>query len=441
MANMSFEEREQLPSTMSIPEREPRKKVEHTPSGSYADTTDLLDPIRRQRYYPELGVHGLKQHIDCEATESADGHSGPATHFIQMPGEREDQREAVCAVHHARLTQNALERGHYDISSSRIHPDDVQKHLAFRGIQQREKRTFMERNLVHQGLSGEDALFDRTSEELGKGGGSGTTHMEEVMSRTTEAQRTDALARALARAEEQGGRHSTPTVDVDGRDMDLGESNAYLSSLRRKADPVIPGARKGNTENYYMAGVKNPEGTTEGLPTSTRRFGLNKAGAPNPKGGRKKKDRSVSWDTSNENLPGYTEAEMQANPALRASQEARLASGVPLEGIKPRGFSKTHNKAIKVTLTGMAQEAPEVGIIESFVNKRQARQDRAATSTMALNAEAERLRNIEASRSADRESRSAAFKVSRDQNSQQDIALTIWRDYDYTYLRSRQSAC
>jgi len=370
-----------------------------------------MDPIRRQRYYPELGLHGLKQHVDCEATESADGHSGPATHFIQMPGEREDQREAVCAVHHARLTQKALELGQYDISSSRIHPDDVQKHLALRGIQEREKRTYMERNLVHQGLSGEDALFDRTSEELGKGGGSGTTHMEEVMSRRTEAHRTDALARALARAEEQGGRHSTPTVDVDGRDMDLGESNAYLSSLRRKADPVIPGARKGNTENYYMAGVKSPDGSTESAPTSTRRFGINKAGAPNPKGGRKKKDRSVPWDTSNENLPGYTEAEMDANPELRRSQEARLASGVPLEGIKPRGFSKTHNKAIKVTLTGMAQEAPEVGVIESFVNRRQARQDRESTETMALNTEAERLRSVEAKRKKTAESRNQAFQV------------------------------
>lgn len=411
MANMSFEEREQLPSTVTVPEREPRKKVEHTPSGSFADNTDLMDPIRRQRYYPELGLHGLKQHVDCEATESADGHSGPATHFIQMPGEREDQREAVCAVHHARLTQKALELGQYDISSSRIHPDDVQKHLALRGIQEREKRTYMERNLVHQGLSGEDALFDRTSEELGKGGGSGTTHMEEVMSRRTEAHRTDALARALARAEEQGGRHSTPTVDVDGRDMDLGESNAYLSSLRRKADPVIPGARKGNTENYYMAGVKSPDGSTESAPTSTRRFGINKAGAPNPKGGRKKKDRSVPWDTSNENLPGYTEAEMDANPELRKSQEARLASGVPLEGIKPRGFSKTHNKAIKVTLTGMAQEAPEVGVIESFVNRRQARQDRESTETMALNTEAERLRSVEAKRKKTAESRNQAFQV------------------------------
>jgi hypothetical protein len=102
---------------------------------------------------------------------------------------------------------------------------------------------------------------------------------------------------------------------------------------------------------------------------------------------------------------------MDANPELRKSQEARLASGVPLEGIKPRGFSKTHNKAIKVTLTGMAQEAPEVGVIESFVNRRQARQDRESTETMALNTEAERLRSVEAKRKKTAESRNQAFQV------------------------------
>ena len=64
----------------------------------------------------------------------------------------------------------------------------------------------------------------------------------------------------------------------------------------------------------------------------------------------------------------------------------------------------------------MAEEAPEVGIIESFVRKRQARQDKAATQTMSLNAEAERLRSIEASKTADRELRSAAFEVGKTQN-------------------------
>jgi hypothetical protein len=64
----------------------------------------------------------------------------------------------------------------------------------------------------------------------------------------------------------------------------------------------------------------------------------------------------------------------------------------------------------------MAQEAPEVGVIERFAAGRQARQSQATTNEMALNTEAERLRSIEATKNAARESRSAAFEVSKSPN-------------------------
>lgn len=407
MANdLPMSEREQLPSTVTPKQKSPRKMVEHTSAGSYADTEDLLDPIRRSEYHPELGVHGLRTHIKCEATESADGHSGPATHFMQMPGEGEDQREAVCAVHQARITQKALEMGHYDIKSVRIHPEDVQKHLAYRGIQRREVRTYMEGALYGQGMRGDDALFDRKDPELGKGGGRRTTAIEELQQRRTPEESADIVERALSHARSHGGRvpSTAPTIEVDGEDMTLGESYAHVAALRRQAEP----------ENYSPAGVMSPEGKMESPPTLTRKFEFNKAGTPNRRGGRKKNNPRYSYDTSNENLPGYTEEEMKANPALRASQEERLASGIPLEGIKPRGFSKTNNRAIKVTLTGMKQEAPEVGIIERFETKRSAKKLKQRAAEVDLNTEAERLRKIEAKKRKESEGRNSAFRVDWD---------------------------
>jgi hypothetical protein len=268
-------------------------------------------------------------------------------------------------------------------------------------------------------MRGEDALFGRRSEELGKGGGERSSHIEEVKARRTPEEQASTLERALERVRVGGGHPggaSAPTVDVDGTDMTLGESNAYVSSLRRKVDPEVPGARKGNTKNYYLAGVKSPDGSSESKPTSTRRLGINKAGAPNPKGGRKKKVTTEAWDTSNENLPGYTEAEMDANPELRKSHEERKAAGIPVEGIRPRGFSKSNNRRIEVTLTGLEKEAPEVGIIERFAAGREARRSKQVTAEMALNTEAERLRSIEASKNASREARSAAFEVGKTPN-------------------------
>jgi hypothetical protein len=107
---------------------------------------------------------------------------------------------------------------------------------------------------------------------------------------------------------------------------------------------------------------------------------------------------------------------MTANPELRKSHEERKAAGIPVEGIRPRGFSKTNNRRIEVTLTGLEKEAPEVGIIERFAAGRQARQDKKATAELSMNIEAERLRNIEANKNAGREARSAAFEVGKNPN-------------------------
>ena len=87
---LSPEERASLPASMQVPQKESRKVVEHTPAGSFADMTDLATRVPLS-YREGLNVHGVKQHIDCESTSSADGHSGPATHLNRMPGERSDQ--------------------------------------------------------------------------------------------------------------------------------------------------------------------------------------------------------------------------------------------------------------------------------------------------------------------------------------------------------------
>jgi len=410
MAELSFEERQSVPATTQLSEKNTYKKVEHGPTESTADTADLMDPIKRQSFSPELQTHVIKGHLDCEATHSmALGHSGPATHFVQLQGESEDQQTPVCDAHLGKIIENSVSRGEYGVSKRRIHPEDVGKFAAWRGVQEREKRTYLERALYNKGMRGEDALVGRRSEELGKGGGERSSHIEEVKARRTPEEQASTLERALERARISGGHPggaSAPTVDVDGKDMTLGESYAYVAALRHKTEP----------ENYYSAGFKNDEGTTETVGTPTRRFNLNKAGVPNTRGGRKPKNRSEAWDTSNENLPGYTKAEMDANPELRKSHEERKAAGIPVEGIRPRGFSKTNNRRIEVTLTGLEKEAPEVGIIERFAAGRQARQDKKATAELSMNIEAERLRNIEANKNAGREARSAAFEVGKNPN-------------------------
>jgi hypothetical protein len=325
-------------------------------------------------------------------------------------------------VHHARLTTNALERGEYDVSSRRLHPEDVQEHLFHRGKQKRLVRTALEAPLHAAGLRGEDAIVNRESEELGKGGGKRTTHIEELKARTTPEHEHSVVEAALTHVRTHGGHNppstAAPTVDFDGEDLTLGESYAKAASLRRKTETPIDPKRPGNTKNYYMAGVIGEDGK-EGVPTSTRRFYFNEAGAPNPKGGRKKKVPTETWDTSNQYKPGFTEEEKRNNPAFRKSEEERTAAGIPVGGIKPRGFSKTNNRAIKVTMDQLpitpyptsTPGAPDDAATISDARRTQKRSTNRSVKEIELNTEAERLRGIEAKKTKIAESRSKAFKV------------------------------
>lgn len=391
---LSPEERASLPASMQVPERSSRKVVEHTPTGSFADMSDLAEKTPLS-YRPTLGMHGVKQHIDCEATSSADGHSGPATHLIRMPGERSDQVEAVCAVHHTRLITNALEKGGYDVASRRVTPSDVEPHNFHRAQQSRLIRTELERGLYKKGMEGDDLLVNRSSKELGKGGGKGTTHIEELKQRRTPEYAHSVVESALERVRAHGGHNppasAAPTVNFDGEDVPLGESYAKVAALRRKSEPDIDPKRPGNTENYYMAGVKSPDGLTESTPTSTRRLNLNKAGVPNPKGGRK------------------------PNPVAEppAKDESDVAPST--KGFLP---GRVQRKAVKVTLTQLpltpypteAPGAPDDAETIRISKQSQKRSTNQAADTIALNAEGDRLREIEAKK-VKIASRNEAFRV------------------------------
>jgi len=392
--SLSPEERASLPANVIVPQKELRKVVQHTPESSTADMSDLAARVPLS-YRPDLRMHGVKQHIDCEATESADGHEGPASHLIRLPGERSDQVMAVCPVHHTRLMNSALEKGGYDVASRRITPEDVEPHNFHRAQQTRLVRTELERGLYKKGMSGDEILWGRSTEELGKGGGKASTHFEEVMARTTPQTRANALETALEKVRSHGGHtppaYASPTVNFDGEEVTLADSYSRLAKLTQKSEEPIPGARKGNTKNYYMAGVKDENGN-EGIPRPTRRYSFNEAGVPNTRGGRK------------------------AKPVVEPSAKDELDVAPSNKGFLP---GKVQRKALKVTLDQMPTTAyptetpgaPDDEATISLSKKSQKRSTDRAVRTIALNAEGDRLRELEAKKTKMAESRNKAFKV------------------------------
>jgi len=372
---LSPEERASLPANVIVPQKEPRKVVQHTPESSTADMSDLAARVPLS-YRSDLKMHGVKQHIDCEATSSADGHEGPASHLIRLPGERSDQVMAVCPVHHTRLMNSALEKGGYDVASRRITPEDVEPHNFHRAQQNRLVRTELERGLYKKGMSGDEILWGRSTEELGKGGGKASTHFEEVMARTTPQTRANALETALEKVRAHGGHTPpasvAPTVDFDGEDVTLGESYSRLASLRRK--------------------VAGTDGSVEGVPKSSTTYNFNKAGVPNTRGGRKPK-------------PVVEEAPKDESDVAPSNK-----------GFLP---GKVQRKALKVTLDQMPinaypTETPGAPDDEATITASKRSKKRStdrSVKTIALNTEADRLRGIEAKKTKMAESRNKAFKV------------------------------
>jgi len=279
-------------------------------------------------------------------------------------------------VHHTRLMNSALEKGGYDVASRRITPEDVEPHNFHRAQQNRLVRTELERGLYKKGMSGDEILWGRSTEELGKGGGKASTHFEEVMARTTPQTRANALETALEKVRAHGGHTPpasvAPTVDFDGEDVTLGESYSRLASLRRK--------------------VAGTDGSVEGVPKSSTTYNFNKAGVPNTRGGRKPK-------------PVVEEAPKDESDVAPSNK-----------GFLP---GKVQRKALKVTLdqmpiTAYPTETPGAPDDEATITASKRSKKRStdrSVKTIALNTEADRLRGIEAKKTKMAESRNKAFKV------------------------------
>jgi hypothetical protein len=225
-------------------------------------------------------------------------------------------------------------------------------------------------------MEGDDLLVNRSSKELGKGGGTRTTHIEEVQLRRPPAERASALEAALEKARVHGGRtppaSAAPTIDFGGKDVSLAESYSKIAELRRK--------------------VAGTDGSVEGVPRSSTTYDFNKAGVRNLKGGRKSKP-------------------VVEPPAKDESDVAPVTKGF-LPG-------RVQRKAVKVTLdqlplTPYPTETPgapdDAETIRISRKSKRSSTDK-AINTIALNTEADRLRGIEAKKTKMTENRNKAFRV------------------------------
>ena len=174
---------------------------------------------------------GPQGSLNCEATNSPDGHKSPmcdnckaagnkgdncthASHFVVTPGDTEEGMWPVCAKHHAEFNAGVSRSGKrqdWDIPSKLITKNDIENYRVLKTAHKQIVRTGIEQALQAKGATGEDALFARKKETVGPG-------------RPTKVQPPSSSGASVAGL----------TSGIEGN-TSLGESSRPLSWRERKA--------------------------------------------------------------------------------------------------------------------------------------------------------------------------------------------------------------
>lgn len=96
--------------------------------------------------------------VRCDYSDSPDVHSGPATHFLRLPGVSREGVEAVCDKHLRMAQEKATATGDR-INVSRITPNKAEGFKVLRRIQEQEKLAAVQVGLLSKGMTGENAQY------------------------------------------------------------------------------------------------------------------------------------------------------------------------------------------------------------------------------------------------------------------------------------------
>ena len=327
-------------------EREPVKVYGRPNAKGYEN---LRNPMK-------LGTQGG---INCEATKSADGHSGKASHIFSFEDGHPESDVAVCSAHLPKLIKGSIRKGELNFNHRPIESTDVAPLKALRAIHSREVIEPYESMLSSKGVSKADSGIGigADAERPGKGG----PHGKKIQ---VDLNKKDHVSEVIETAQTHGGH---PPLKATGGHYD---EKGRVYTFPKKSGP---------------RGVAKPKPSKEN--------------------------------------PEVTEEEIAKMPPAfaaisRQTKAERKAAGIPVTGIVARGLSKTNNRTSIGSVVNRATPVKNtVSGFESFVNKRIGKQEHVASKEAEASTEAKRLRSIEAKKSehqgVKRASRSNEFGTGR----------------------------
>lgn len=155
-------ESDQAPSMIVLNPNKPNEPqyVKHTSGGGFtANLEHLKNPMLPRN-----------SRINCEFSEpGSHGHSGSATHFVQLAGVGREGSQAVCEKHARMLSTRAREKNDTEIKFSPISIRDVHPFKVLRAMQKATMNLAAESGLLFRGVPALDATVGREKLRLGPG--------------------------------------------------------------------------------------------------------------------------------------------------------------------------------------------------------------------------------------------------------------------------------
>lgn len=285
---------------------------------------------------------GIKSTMGCEASApGGSGHSGDATHIFSFDSGHPESDIAVCSAHLPKLIRGSIKKGELNFNHRPIEANDVAPLKALRAVHTREVIEPYEHFLSSKGISKADSGIGigADAQHPGKGG----PHGKKVMATAKE----DHVATAIEEAKAQGGHR--PLKATGGHVDEKGRVYTFPKKTTELTGPRKPKAPK-----------ENPEVTEEEISRMPAAFAA---------------------------ISRQTKAE-------------RAAAGIPVTGNIARGFSKINNRSSVGSVVNQAVPVRKAKSgLDTFAEKRGAKQDYTSNKEAAGAQEAKRLRRIEAKKS------------------------------------------
>lgn len=147
-----------IPSQNRISEDEEGRTIISQTPPAVARNVEHLKTLKSPMIHQGAGRKMKTGEVKCDYSDSPDVHSGPATHFVRLPGVSREGVEAACDKHLRMAQERAAQQGD-TIHVQRIHPRQAEGFKVLRRVQEQEKLAGVQIALISQGVTGESAQF------------------------------------------------------------------------------------------------------------------------------------------------------------------------------------------------------------------------------------------------------------------------------------------